>query len=74
MASGTTRNGSDVLKVPAVHRDGRRLPIEFRAALLRDATGAVTGIGALLRDVTAAWQERQAMLARLRALDARPTQ
>jgi RNA polymerase sigma-70 factor (ECF subfamily) len=65
MSSGTTRYGSDVLKVPAVHRDGRRLSLEFRVLLLRGAAGEVTGIAAFLRDVTAEWNERKALRARI---------
>ncbi len=68
MASGTTRYATDVLRVPALHQSGRRLSIEFRVLLLRDAGGAVTGIAAFLRDVTAAWEEQQALRERLRAL------
>lgn len=68
MASGTTRYGTDLLRVPALHRSGRRLSIEFRVMLLRDAHGAVAGIAAFLRDVTAAWQEQQELRRRLTAL------
>lgn len=69
MASGTTRYGSDMLRVPALHQSGRRLSIEFRVMLLHDGGGAVTGIAAFLRDVTAAWEEQQALRARLKALE-----
>ena len=69
MASGKTRYGSEVLKVPATHRDGRRLSIEFRIVLLRDASGTVTAAGAFLRDVTAAWEERRRLLDRIAALE-----
>jgi PAS domain S-box-containing protein len=64
MRSGTTRYGADLLKVPALHRDGRRLSIEFRVALLRDG-GRPIGVAAFLRDVTQAWQERKHLLDRL---------
>ena len=64
MRSGTTRYGADLLKVPALHRDGRRLSIEFRVALLRDG-GRPIGVAAFLRDVTQAWQERKQLLDRL---------
>lgn len=75
MRSGTSRYGTDLLKVPALHRDGRRLSVEFRVALLRDGGGRLVGIAAYLRDVTQAWQERQQLLARLAALEgaARPS-
>ena len=71
MASGATRYGSELLKVPALHRSGRRLSIEFRVMLLRNDRGAVVGIAAFLRDVTAAWKEQQEFRTRLSALERR---
>ena len=69
MASGTTKYGSDLLRVPALHRDGRRLSIEFRVMLVRDDGGAVVGIAAFLRDATAAWKEQQELRKRLASLE-----
>ena len=69
MRSGTTRYGSELLKVPAAHRDGRRLSLEFRITLLHNGDGAIVGVGAFLRDVTEAWTERKALLERLAAFE-----
>ena len=69
MSSGTTKYGTELLRVPALHRSGRRLSIEFRVALLRDDHGAAIGIAAFLRDVTAAWTEQQELRRRLMALE-----
>lgn len=63
MATGETKYGDTLLKVPAAHRDGRRLSIEFSVALLRDAQGKVAGIAAVIRDST----ERRAADRELRA-------
>jgi len=71
MASGATKYGTDILRVPALHRDGRRLSIEFRVTLLRNDQGAVVGIAAFLRDVTEAWKEQQELRKRLAALERR---
>jgi PAS domain S-box-containing protein len=68
--TGTSRYGSDLLKVPAVHRDGRRLSLEFRVQLLRGADGEVTGVAAFPRDVTEAWNERKALRSRIAELEA----
>lgn len=57
MRTGRSRYGDDLLKVPAQHADGRPLSIEFRVAILLDETGAVVGVAAFLRDVTATWEE-----------------
>ncbi|HSQ01150.1 MAG TPA: RNA polymerase sigma factor [Candidatus Dormibacteraeota bacterium] len=69
MRSGTSRYGLELLKVPALHRDGRRLSVEFRIALLRDDAGEVAGVGAFLRDATEAWTERKQLLERIEALE-----
>jgi PAS domain S-box-containing protein len=70
MRSGQTRYGRDLLAVPALHKDGARLSIEFHVVLLRDATGRITAIAALIRDVTARWERDRALQHRLRALEA----
>ena len=71
MQTGQTRYGADVLRVPATHKDGRRLSIAFTVALLTDAGGRVTGIAAIVRDETARWEEEQRLRKRVAALDAR---
>lgn len=71
MNSGATKYGTDSLRVPALHRSGHRLSIEFRVMLLRSHGGAVVGIAAFLRDVTAAWKEQQELRRRLDALERR---
>lgn len=70
LATGTTRYGASVLRVPALHKEGRPLSIAFTVALLHTPDGAVAGIAAVVRDDTAAWQEERALRARLRALEA----
>lgn len=54
MARGSSKYGPDeMLAVPAVHADGHRISLEFTVGLTRDAGGAITGVVAVLRDVTA---------------------
>jgi len=65
MATGETKYGDTLLKVPATHRDGRRLSIEFSVALLRDADGKIAGIAAVIRDTTERWAADRALLRRL---------
>jgi PAS domain S-box-containing protein len=71
MRTGATRYGADVLRVPAVRQDGSPISIAFTVALLRDATGRVTGIAAVVRDETARWAEEQALRRRLAELERR---
>ena len=52
MATGYTRYGDKLLSVPATHRDGQRLSIEFSVALLRDDAGPIVGISAVMREIT----------------------
>jgi PAS domain S-box-containing protein len=69
MATGETQYGGRTLAVPAIRADGTRISVEFTVALLRDEAGAVAGIAAILRDVTAAWEERRTMSRRVRELE-----
>jgi PAS domain S-box-containing protein len=65
MASGETRYAHDVLRVPAVHKDGRTLSIAFTVALLDDPQRRVTGIAAVIRDETQSFTEKRTLLKRL---------
>ena len=65
MATGATKYGDTLLSVPAMHRDGRRLSIEFSVALLRDPDGKIAGVAAIIRDVTERWNAERALRARL---------
>ena len=65
MASGETRYAHDVLRVPAVHKDGRRLSIAFTVALLDGPQRKVTSIVAVIRDETQAFTEKRTLLKRL---------
>ena len=74
MATGVTRYGrGELLKVPAVRKDGSRISLEFSILLLRDAAGAVLGAAAILRDVTERWQREKALRERLADLERGPT-
>ena len=51
--------------MPALRADGTRISIEFTVALLQDETGGLTGVGAIIRDVTARWEEQRASSRRM---------
>ncbi|HEX4835946.1 MAG TPA: PAS domain S-box protein [bacterium] len=70
MATGVTRYGREFLAVPGIRKDGTRVSLEFTIVLLRDETGALLGPAAILRDVTARWQQEKALRERLAALEA----
>ena len=65
MATGETKYGDALLKVPASHRDGRRLSIEFSVALLRDDEAKVAGIMAVIRDASERWAADRELKLRL---------
>lgn len=71
MRTGETRYGADVLRVPALHKDGRPLSIAFTVGMLFDEAGAVTGIAAVIRDETLGFAENRKMRARLAELEAK---
>jgi PAS domain S-box-containing protein len=52
-----------------MRKDGVRISVEFHVVLLRDSAGALVGIAAFLRDVTARWQRERAMANRVRELE-----
>ena len=70
-ATGRTRYGDTLLCVPATHRDGHRLSIEFTVALLRDETGRLVGISAIMREVTERRNKEKALRTRLAELERR---
>lgn len=69
IATGETRYAHDLLRVPAVHKDGRALSIAFTVALLYGAERKVTGIAAVIRDDTARFAEERDLRKRLADLE-----
>ena len=69
MASGETKYGRRTLAVPALRADGTRISIEFTVALLRDDAGGVRAIAALMRDVTARFEQERALRRRVDELE-----
>jgi len=69
MATGQTRYAHDVLRVPAVHKDGRLLSIAFTVGLLYGPQRNVTGILAVIRDETARFAEDRNLRKRLAELE-----
>ena len=71
MATGYTRYGDSLLAVPAMHHDGHRLSIEFSVALLRDETGDIVGISAIMREVTERRNAERELRTKIAELEAR---
>ena len=66
MQTGETRYGAELLRVPALHADGRRRSIAFTVSLMHDEAGDITGIAAVIRDETERWQAEQDLRRQLR--------
>jgi PAS domain S-box-containing protein len=71
MATGQTAYAGRMLAVPALRADGSRISIEFTVTLIPDPSGGIWGIGAILRDVTARWEEQRARQRELQDLKRR---
>ena len=64
--SGESRYGhGDILAVPGIKKDGSGVSIEFTIVPLRNGTGELTGLAAILRDVTKRFEELRALKQKL---------
>ena len=71
MATGITRYGHDVLRVPAVDKQGRAMSIAFTVAMLFSPEHKVTTIVSVIRDETSRFNDDRALRKRLAELEAR---
>jgi PAS domain S-box-containing protein len=65
IATGITKYGNDLLRVPAVHKDGRAMSIAFTVAMLFTPEQKVSAIVAVIRDETTRFNEDRALRKRL---------
>lgn len=66
--TGVTRYGAgDILAVPAVRKDGRRISVEFTILPFTGREGQVIGIAAILRDVSIRFREMKDLREKLAA-------
>ena len=70
METGETRYATDVLRVPALHKNGHRLSVAFTVALLYSDERQVSGIVAVVRDETARFNDERSLRKRLAELEA----
>ena len=70
MASGVTKYGTDVLRVPAVDKQGRSLSIAFTVSMLHTPEGKVSAIASVIRDETSRFNDDRALRKRLAELEA----
>ena len=66
MQTGESRYGhGDLLSVPALTKDGRRISVEFTIVMLHDERGEVAGTVAVMRDVSKRFEELRELRRRL---------
>jgi PAS domain S-box-containing protein len=70
MATGITKYGHDVLRVPAVDKHGNPLSIAFTVALLHTSDGKVSAIASIIRDETSRFNDERALKKRVAELEA----
>jgi PAS domain S-box-containing protein len=72
MKNGNTRySEGQLLAVPAFHKDGRQISIEFSIQLLKGVDHAVEWVVAFIRDVTERYDREKQLRARLSAMEGR---
>ena len=72
MKTGVTRYGEgQLLAVPALHKDGRQISVEFSIQLLKDSGGKIELVVAVFRDVTERYARDKALRTQLKSLEAK---
>ncbi|MCF8467629.1 MAG: PAS domain S-box protein [Sneathiella sp.] len=67
MQTGVTRySAGDLLAVPALRKDGTGISIQFSILPLADPDGKMTGVAAIVRDVTADFNRKRELESALR--------
>ena len=73
METAVTKYGADVLRVPALHKDGHTLSIAFTVSMLFSADQKVSGIAAFVRDESSRFAEERELRKRLAELEIKST-
>lgn len=74
MRTGQSRYGAgDLLAVPAQGKNGKRLSVEFTVVPLHDEAGRMEGIAAVMRDVSARFEQTKALQKEIATLRAAAT-
>jgi PAS domain S-box-containing protein len=69
MKSGETKYKVGFLSSPGLRKDGSRVSLEFSMILLYDESGALSGCGTIMRDVSERWQREKELKERLAACE-----
>jgi PAS domain S-box-containing protein len=71
MKTGKTRYGKELLKVPAIRKDGTSISVEFTIVLVRNQRNEIIGTAAIIRDVTERWKQEKELKQQLKLLESK---
>ena len=69
METGKTKYGNTLLRVPALHKDGRSISIAFSVTMIFDGQDQPMAIAAIIRDETERFQEERKLKEKLATLE-----
>jgi PAS domain S-box-containing protein len=69
METGKTKYGNTLLRVPALHKDGRSISIAFLVCMIFDDEQQPIAIAAIIRDETERFKEERMLKEKLAALE-----
>jgi len=69
METGKTKYGTSLLRVPAIHQDGRSISIAFSVCMILDDQQKPFAIAAIVRDETERFQEERKLKEKLAAYE-----
>ena len=69
METGKTKYGNTLLRVPAIHKDGRSISIAFSVTMIFDDHNQPMAIAAIVRDETERFQEERKLKEKLAAYE-----
>jgi PAS domain S-box-containing protein len=69
METGKTKYGNTLLRVPAIHKDGRSISIAFSVTMIFNDQDQPVAIAAIIRDETERFQEERKLKEKLATLE-----
>ena len=71
MKTGKSRYGKELLKVPAIRKDGTSISVEFTIMLVRNLQNEIIGTAAIIRDVTERWKQEKELKQKIKLLESK---
>ena len=71
MKTGKSRYGKELLKVPAIRKDGTSISVEFTIVLVRNQRNEIIGTAAIIRDATERWKQEKELKQKIKLLESR---